>query len=140
MNEKTLQQKQREFLLKNLKEQTSKNIAIDTTNTRCVYSPTKNSCGCFIGRHIKDKVDCQEMDKLPNSVSYYFEYLPWNLKELGKTFLLDVQSLYDSHYNWHNGLSFSGTMELDQIIKYFQLEPITLKDINNYESTTTNSI
>lgn len=95
----------------------------------CSYSPktvgkTKSS-GCAIGRKLKPSVR-EEIDRrYPNGASVddcAWQFIPENLKELGKAFLKKVQNLHDNDYYWmeHN-ISESGKVFVDNIKQQFNL-------------------
>ncbi len=94
----------------------------------CTYFPAhEGSEGCAVGRLIKDKELCKELDK-PNGatgsgVSGIFDKLPEDVKFLGKNFLRDLQHLHDEKLNWvESGLSHRGLEEVKIIIKNFLLD------------------
>lgn len=96
----------------------------------CTYSPQNGSKGCAIGRHIPNKMLCQDLDNLPVSgvnCDVVFEQLPEWLRSLGQDFLWDVQQLHDTNSNWNNGLTPLG---LEFVSK------IRAKHICDLETTT----
>jgi hypothetical protein len=109
---KTLKQKQLEFLENTIKHFNSSNRGIDE-NGCCSY---KN--GCAIGRHLQPEL-AEKLDRI-NMVGasnpYVFNKLPKSLKELGRSFLLDIQRLHDDKKYWNlNGLSDEGKLYVEQI-------------------------
>jgi hypothetical protein len=94
----------------------------------CTYSPAHNNTqGCAIGRLIKDKALCAELDVMGDSSNSYvgheevFKKLPLEIQSLGKGFLEAVQTLHDSPDNWNeNGLSEMGEEEVGLIKNNFK--------------------
>jgi len=91
---------------------------VTLNNEQCVYSPTENSPGCAIGRHLSKKL-ANELDRQKlTSVSYtvIFDKLPDWMKDLGNAFLEDVQRLHDWSAYWtKDGLSKEGKLEVSRI-------------------------
>lgn len=119
----TLQQRQLAFLEDTAKHFNSTNLC--TTGSTCKYY-WEGFDGCAIGRHIKDKDLCRQLDlaRGGSGVSNFevFILLPEELKELGQGFLSKVQSLHDCRENWDgNGLTQSGREAADEIKREFSL-------------------
>ena len=102
-------------------------IAYFNTNTRsidetlkCCYRPTELSEGCAVGRLIKDKELCKQLDAnlegVGTGVVRVFNKLPIEVQELGESFLCDLQSLHDLGGYWdENGLRESGVERANRI-------------------------
>lgn len=119
------QTKQLALLEETVNHYNSKNRA---ANTSCVYSPIPDvSEGCAIGRKIKDKQLCADLDAHKHggygvSNQSVFNVLPDELKELGMNFLHDLQRLHDEPAYWdEKGLSLSGAECVRRIKDYFNL-------------------
>lgn len=117
-----LQQKQLAFL-----EET---VAFYNLNNRCVS--LSGMCryhidgkdGCAIGRKIKDKDICHNLDSFEGDTGVdeveIFEQLPPELKELGQNFLYRIQVLHDTKDNWRSdGISDSGLERVKSIKRSF---------------------
>ena len=106
-----LNQKRIEFLENIANFYNSKNRSV--VDGKCLYSPTKNSPGCAIGREIKDKSLTAMMDKEQKIISAFVGILPDHLKELGLNFLKDCQRLHDDPAYWNDyGLSAVGKVAI----------------------------
>ena len=92
-------------------------------NSRNRGAGKHNSCsyarGCAVGRHIRNKKLCAQLDKRDNSgVSYVFDELPLSLRKYGKAFLARVQMLHDSEQNWNaDGITDVGLAVWEGIAK-----------------------
>lgn len=119
-----LQQKQLAFL-----EET---VAFYNLGNRCVTEG--GSCryyiegkdGCAIGRRIADKALCERLDNNPNGCGvindFIFEELPRDLRELGRKFLQEVQTLHDEKHCWtETGISEGGLAYVQDIKERFGL-------------------
>lgn len=100
-------------------------VTLDAYNNEiCVYTPTKNSPGCAIGRHLdRDcfvihgsvhggiKILLYSYDKeIANS-------FPLWMQEMGADFLKECQGLHDLKNYWNeNGLSEDGKIHLNLIL------------------------
>lgn len=122
----TIQEKRKALL-----DETVKYYSEDTTrrcvNGRCFYSPknanNSNSEGCAIGRKISPelqlRLDRQEFTGI--NITDNYNMLPDELKELGKDFLTELQSLHDDGRLWHGvtGLTEQGQNRVKWIEKEF---------------------
>jgi len=114
MNE--LQQKQLDFL-----EDTVKYYSEDTSrravgNYSCRYR-TNDGRKCAIGRFIFDELYNEKIEEYSIDEIFKHKCIPNELKELGVSFLCDIQYLHDRDFNWENcGLSSKGE-ELVEFIK-----------------------
>ncbi len=92
----------------------------------CVYSPTGDSVGCAIGRHIDNKNLCAAFDTANRSgVANHeiFSQLPAGLAILGQGFLSDVQSLHDNERYWGPaGINECGLQKVRDICNYHGLK------------------
>ena len=98
---------------------------------RCMYNPKtankKISEGCLIGRHLT--TEQQDKGDDIGSIDFIFneeledEILPkWMLK-FERDFLSQCQNFHDDNDNWNRkGLSKIGRMELERIVKSFELD------------------
>jgi hypothetical protein len=107
---KTIKERRLEILKWERENRTSKNRSINN-NLTCIYS---GEIGCGVGRLIEDKALCDRLDDLGGicsgvCLSYIFEQLPENVKELGQEFLKDLQRLHDHAHHWSTkGLTVGG--------------------------------
>jgi hypothetical protein len=115
-----IQTKQLEFLKDTINHFNSSNRGVNF-NGRCCYS-----AGCAIGRHIPDKELCKEMDEYGDTIiimsNYLYNKLPESLKELGQSYLDQVQDLHDDDRSWDkNGLTDHGKMSVNKICDYLNI-------------------
>lgn len=106
---------QTQFLRDTVKFYNSKNRATKPSSTACIYSPTPDSPGCAIGRHVSNKLICREWDTVGSLVSLgeMADSGLGGLLVLGKRFLRDVQSLHDDFACWgESGLSERGEINV----------------------------
>lgn len=110
-----------------LLEETASHFNINNRSTNsdggCTYYPVNLlSEGCAIGRLIKDKELCQNLDIHGYFIDdkNAFSKLPLDLQELGKLFLRTVQILHDEEKFWDNqGLTVKGEKAKQDIIIKF---------------------
>lgn len=99
-----ISKKQFNFLVSTLIHFNSGNRGVDK-NYMCSYVD-----GCAIGRHcdVDTRKALDDVGDMSNEPA--FALLPDELKELGQSFLYDIQSLHDSHHRWNNN-GYCGEME-----------------------------
>ena len=118
-----LQEKQLAFLEETAGFYSTNNRALNNTGD-CVYISTDKSPGCAIGRHIPAEL-AKNLDDAPFSgVSNddIFNTLPYSLKELTKMFLMNIQDLHDTAWNWdEEGLTEAGRKKVLAIRTDFNL-------------------
>ncbi len=111
-----IQERRRAFLDDTVAFYNSNNRAVieGPETTTCVYQSTDNSPGCAIGRHLDPSVQGLLSDctlQVTNPLVHV--HLPKWMMEMGLYFLVDIQSLHDSEYNWGpNGLTASGRQKV----------------------------
>lgn len=118
---KNIKERQSQFLYDTIHHYNSNNRCVDDIG-QCYYHPTsKNTKGCAIGRHLAKKL-AKQMDNgefgVPSMRSNpnIFERLPVWMKEMGRDFLMEVQSLHDGLPYWDgNGLSGAGLYQVDAL-------------------------
>jgi hypothetical protein len=120
---KTLEEKRLVFLNDTIKHFNTNNRCVKVT--ACRYTPIENkSDGCAIGRHLTLKL-AKELDNrtLPSvSNENVFKKLPDNLKELGQSFLSDIQNLHDTEFYWYEkGVSFQGEKRVEELKNKYEL-------------------
>lgn len=103
-------------------------------NGGCRYSPTAQSPGCAIGRHIPNEarrvewdhcnIDGKQVDGSGLSTWKPENYIALGpLAVLGVGFLSDCQRLHDNEFNWTgSGLSPDGKELVKRFCKYFGLD------------------
>ena len=81
--------------------ETNRAVVQTAGSTFCVYSSSKNSPGCAIGRWVRknSKLDFDIVS--PVHDPDVFNFLPIWMKKMGSEFLRDVQSLHDIDLNWN---------------------------------------
>lgn len=101
----SLRQKRRNYLNDTKNHYNSKNRSVRAG--ACLYSPAhENTEGCAIGRKIKDKKLCENLDRLGRdgstgvSNNAVFAKFPYDLKNLSQRFLRNMQTLHDMNENW----------------------------------------
>lgn len=124
MSETDLIKKRLEFLEDTIRHYNLHNRSADDNAQSCFYYPINSkSEGCAIGRRIKDKELCKELDSLYNPGVMHdeaFNKLPQELRELGQQFLVSIQDLHDFPKNWNeSGLSDQGKSKAKDIIETF---------------------
>jgi hypothetical protein len=131
MNE--LQTKQLQILDATVAHFNSKNLSflkdVNGSIKNCLYAPTEGvSTGCAVGRLIKDKDLCRQLDSLKNKpVSDIAQYLPDEIKKLGITFLGRLQRLHDIPSNWNeNGLTKSGKDNYDKVYEFIKNNEVAI--------------
>jgi hypothetical protein len=88
--------------------------------SQCTFFNEGTSPGCAIGRLIKDKELCKQLDYMTltelRSFAEIYELLPPELKEYNQEFLIDLQALHDKPENWNeSGLSEIGKYRRNHI-------------------------
>lgn len=103
---KTIKERRLEILKWERENRNSQNRAINV-DLSCMYS---GEIGCGVGRLIEDKDLCARLDMLGGvCLTYIFEQLPENVKELDQEFLKDLQKLHDYGHHWdEKGLTDDG--------------------------------
>lgn len=113
----TIKQKRLTVLEETVKHFNSNNRS--TIGAVCVYS----GVGCAIGRLIKNKQLCKELDSYCVSAvdsKNVYPKLPKNLQKLGIDFLKDLQTLHDREVNWNDkGISDVGREITNDIKKQY---------------------
>ncbi len=105
-------------------------------NDTCKYYPLHNNTeGCAIGRYLLAELAIK-LDKTDLSGVYYkFSELPEELQLLGKDFLSFIQRLHDFTMAWDSeGLTESGIIRINNIVKAFNLDKSKLTEIQKYIS------
>lgn len=100
----------------------------------CSYL-TKEGKRCAIGRELTKK-KAQLLDSRASTGSGtgvtaegVFELLPKRLRDMGKHFLSDIQSLHDDRSNWNEtGLSYEGKGTVRSICETYDLENPIVKE------------
>lgn len=106
------------------------NRAID--NYECVYR-SKDGKACAIGREISDKTASNIIFASGNylgvSSDLVYDMLPKRLRNLSKSYLIDIQKLHDNHTNWsEEGLSTIGIICVERIMKKYDISEVKYKD------------
>jgi len=123
-----------EYLIDMLEYYTKdKNRRATTAVGPCVYSPTKTSEGCAIGRHLIGSLEDKKAWDCSGSISTCLDSIyrrnikdirPEWMKTMNTAFLEMIQNLHDIEHNWNeiSGLSEEGKKELIRIIQLFNLD------------------
>jgi hypothetical protein len=95
--------------------------------SQCTFFNEGTSPGCAIGRLIKDKELCKQLDYMTltelRSFAEIYELLPPELKEYNQEFLIDLQALHDKPENWNeSGLSEIGKDRRNHIETWIWME------------------
>lgn len=118
-----LQEKQLAFLEETAGFYNTDNRALSNTGD-CVYVSTDKSPGCAIGRHIPAEL-AKSLDDAPFSGinnDDIFNAIPDSLRELTKMFLMNIQDLHDTAWNWdEKGLTAAGRQKVLAIRTDFNL-------------------
>lgn len=134
MKEQFIKNAQAQFLKETIEFYKNPNRA--TGKIGCVYRPINNSPGCAIGRHIPNKLLCEDFDRLGGLACWGPEELInlGPLWALGLHFLMEVQRLHDSqgfNYWTDTGLSDLGRSQVIRICQIFGLDADTVLGQNN---------
>lgn len=122
-----IQVKQLTFLDETIKHYNSNNRAI--IEGCCLYKSIPDvSSGCAIGRHLTPELatlldSCTDLNSTSVEEDKIFNYLPDNLKELGQSFLNQVQQLHDNSAYWNEeGLTSAGYEKVRLIKMHYGLK------------------
>ena len=90
-------------------------IIIDNVEgPKCVYAPTQTSPGCAIGRCLPRESEALNYTGLIGSYLSEGRHLPDWMREMGVSFLQDMQSLHDNCSCWNeSGLSEEGKSRVE---------------------------
>lgn len=107
--------------------------------SKCFYSPISSrkegiSAGCAIGRKLPPELALEIDQKFPAGCTIsqllsgqtFTERIPDTLKDMGVSFLQDLQSLHDNDRNWMEGkLTTVGVSWYDTMVHYIKKDLYT---------------
>jgi len=117
-NIKNINQRRLKFLelTASFYNKTNRRVVNKSRESYCLYSSSKDSPGCAIGRWVSKDSDLDFDTIAPVYSEGVFRNLPKWMQEMGKKFLCTVQLFHDSDCNWNEkGLSNSGNRIYEDI-------------------------
>ena len=106
---------------------TTENRATDK-NLSCKYfieDGRRCAIGMQVNKPLAAKIEQQCTGKAAGHENV-FDLLPKRMKNMGRAFLCQIQSLHDFNTNWgKNGITEIGEQEVESIIETYKLKPIT---------------
>ena len=128
-----IKQRQIKFLNDTVAHYRLDNRSTSVGGMRCLYLAKDDSTeGCAIGRHLPKDLAMRMDDRLFGNPGDWnneilFNELPSWMKEMGRNFLIEIQSLHDNNICWtENGLSGAGLRQVDTLKVQFELNVNTL--------------